>query len=152
MALFSLWLRDRQSMRKWRPHSKRLFAYWSFRGVNRMLPCSMSFVDVMVLNHQVLRASVGCISSSRKQDVCVKAWAQDDRVWQMHNNHFTSSKAAIGTLPRNNTDDFKVVIMPSEELVADHPRRVSTPSRNEVVFNSWSGVWESGQRIKQPWQ
>jgi hypothetical protein len=79
MALLSLWLRDRQSMRKWRPHSKRLFVYCSFLGVNRLLPCSVSFVDVTVLNHQVLRASVGGIGSSRKQDVCVKARAQDDR-------------------------------------------------------------------------
>jgi hypothetical protein len=79
MALLSLWLRDRQSVTKWRPHRKRLFVYCSFRGVNRLLPFSVSFVDVTVLNHQVLRASVGGIGSSRKQDVYVKARAQDDR-------------------------------------------------------------------------
>jgi hypothetical protein len=44
-----------------------------------LLPRSVSFVDVSVLNHQVLRASVGGVGSSRKQDVCVKARAQDDR-------------------------------------------------------------------------
>jgi hypothetical protein len=66
MALLSLWLRDRQSVRKWQPHSKMLFVYCSFRGVNRLLPCSVSFVDVTVLNHQVLRASVGGIGSSEE--------------------------------------------------------------------------------------
>jgi hypothetical protein len=30
MALLSLWCRDRQSVRKWRPHSKRLFCVLKF--------------------------------------------------------------------------------------------------------------------------
>jgi hypothetical protein len=75
MALLSLWFRDRQSVRKWRPHSKRLFCVLKFSTCESVV----SFVDVTVLNHQVLRASVGGIGSSRKQDVCVKARAQVDR-------------------------------------------------------------------------